>query len=140
MKTVREVAEVLRLSLSKTYELLDEIGPGGSAVGARRASEGSGTGSAIGPVITHGRPGRGGGQPVYLEAADPTAPAFGGAALGAALMVLFAGIVLMAGVLGTSTKLVDAVKDMKTLVLFGIGVGASLLLGIIGFVIGKTAK
>jgi hypothetical protein len=121
-------------------ELLDEIGPGGSAVGGRRAAEGSGVGSGIGPVITPGRPGRVAGQPVYIEAADPTAPAFGGAALGAALMLLLAGIVLMSGVLGTSTKLVDSLKEMKTLVLFGIGAGASLLLGIIGFVIGRTAR
>ena len=121
-------------------ELLDEIGPGGSAAGTRRDREGSGSGSGVGPVITPGRPGRVTGQPVYVEAADPYAAAFGGAALGAALFALFAAIVLMSGILGTSTKLADAVKEMKTLVLFGIGAGAAILLCIIGLVIGRTGK
>jgi hypothetical protein len=121
-------------------ELLDEIGPGGSAAGSRRDREGSGSGSGVGPVITPGRPGRAVGQPVYVEAADPSAAAFGGLALGAALFALFAAVVLMSGILGTSTKLADAVKEMKTLVLFGIGAGAAILLCIIGFVIGRTGK
>jgi len=48
--------------------------------------------------------------------------------------------VLMSGVLGTSTKLADSVREMKTLVIFGIGAGASILFCIIGFVIGKTSR
>jgi len=124
--------------------LLDEIGPGGSTMGSRRgvAAEGSGSGSGTGisPVITTGRPGRTVGQPVYIEAADPLAPAFGGAALGAALFMLFACIILMSGILGTNSKLAEAVKDMKTPILGGIGLGAVVLFGIIGFVIGKTGR
>src|SRR5207249_27541 len=81
-------------------ELLDEIGPGGSSVGMRR--EGSGTGSAISPAIAAPR-GRIG-QPIYVEAADPTAAAFGGAALGAGIFMIFAMIVLMSGILGASNK------------------------------------
>jgi hypothetical protein len=125
-------------------ELLDEIGPGGSTMGSRRgvAAEGSGSGSGTGisPVITTGRPGRAVGQPVYIEAADPLAPAFGGAALGAALFMLFAAIILMSGILGANSKLAEAVKDMKMLVLAGIGAGAAILFGIVGFVIGKTGR
>src|SRR5262245_24007522 len=121
-------------------ELLDEIGPAGSTAGGRRAAEGSGAGSGIGPVITPGRPGRVAGQPVYLEAADPLAGAFGGLALGAALFVLVAMIALMSGVLGTSNKVVELVQGLNTAKLAGIGVGLSVITCAVGWVIGKAAK
>ena len=45
--------------------------------------------------------------PVYIQAPDPLAPAFGAAALGAAAVMLFAGFVLISGILGTRPDIVQ---------------------------------
>jgi hypothetical protein len=119
-------------------ELLDEISPG-AGTGTR-----AGTGVAAadtgvveeGPVITQGAPTRRGlGTPVYVEAADPSAPAFGWAALGAALFVLFAAVFLMAGVLGVRIDALKWAEAWGTLKLLGVGAGVTILFAIIGAVV-----
>lgn len=128
-------------------ELLDEITPGGS--GSRRgdsALAGTKGGSAAGGTAAGGSgiaraTGRGGiSAPVYVEAPDGMAPALGGAALGAALFVLFGGIVLFSAVMHSSNPVTEMVKDMKAVVLAGIGAGVCLVFAVVGAVIGKVAR
>ncbi|HYO07621.1 MAG TPA: hypothetical protein VER17_01490 [Tepidisphaeraceae bacterium] len=120
-------------------ELLDEIQPGPKSGGRRRPGV---TDSAIagaepssgGRVITP--------PPVYVEAADPLAPALGGMALGAAIFALAACLVLTAGVLGTRPRLVDMIAGQATenrsiWIIFGIGIALSVVGGLIGMVAGK---
>jgi hypothetical protein len=134
-------------------ELLDEIAPSGSKGGSRVAG-GSRAASAAGSFVDEGTrmggtavaaPGiavaRGGtaAGPIMLEQADPMAPAFAGACLGAALFTIFGGLVLCSAILGAKIPLVSMVqeKHMSMMVLAGIGAGVSLLFFVVGFVVGK---
>ena len=75
--------------------------------------------------------------PTYVEAPDPLAPAFGGAALGAAVMLLFGIYILMSAVAGLQP---DAAKyfEGKWYMSIVFGLGAVILFFIVGFVIGKA--
>jgi hypothetical protein len=133
-------------------ELLDEIAPGGS--GSRRGTK-AGTavggsvaeasvvagsvagGTAVGvPAVQRGRIG----APVYVESADPLAPFLGGAALGAAVMVLYGGLAVMSAVMETRPQPLTWVQDFSFFVIAGIGLGVALLFGAIGMVLGKVAR
>jgi len=129
-------------------ELLDEIAPGGSKRGSKGGSAAALTGSSIdagtvaggstagGPAIT---PGRGRmAAPIFVDAADPLAPALGGAALAAVIMIIFAGFALMSAVLDTRPALLDSVRNLSVLVLAGAGLGLAVVLAILGAVIGKV--
>jgi hypothetical protein len=139
-------------------ELLDEIGPaGGSKAGSSRGTRaGTRAGSAGGSVATLaggsrlggtavGEPvvtpiaARGVGGPMMIEAADPMAPAFAGAAIGASIFIIFGGLVLMSAILGAKIPLVTMVqaKHLSLVALAGCGAGLSLILFAIGFAIGK---
>lgn len=127
-------------------ELLDEIAPGGTKRGTK-AGTGAVGGTAAGGTVAGGTVagtpairGRAVGTPVYVEAADPLASAFGGAALGAALFVIFGGFALISAVLGTRPSLIQSVDQMSMIVLLGIGVGVSAILAIAGAIIGKTVR
>jgi hypothetical protein len=146
-------------------ELLDEITPGGSS-GSRRGLTGIGgtgaggtgvggtgagasalAGSAVGrtaagasgisPALGRGRMA---GTPIYIEARDPVAPAFGGMALAASLFLIFNGIVLASAVLGTKPDFIAFTKTWPTLWLAGAGLGAAAVFGVIGMVLGKSMR
>jgi hypothetical protein len=122
-------------------ELLDEIAPGtGKAArpGRGRAVSDSGMGA----------PGEGGGgrvvtpPPIYVEQADPLAPALGGAALGASLFVVLGGLVITCATMGTRPHLVDTIAgapgDNRSIwIIFGIGAGIAALLAVGGLLVGK---
>ncbi len=128
-------------------ELLDEIAPGGTKRGSKAgtgAAAGTGAGGSAAGGTAPGIPavgrGRAVGAPIYVEAPDSLAPAFGGAALATAIAILFGGFALMSAVLGTRPPLLESVKQMSVLVLTGIGLGAAVLFAIIGAVIGKSVR
>lgn len=124
-------------------ELLDEIAPGGSRRGsslgdaAGTAAGGTAGGTAIAAAPISGR--RGTGQVIQVEAADPVANALGMACLGAAVMVLLAGIALFSAVLGTPSPLANISFLQSFFVLVGIGAGLSLVFFVFGLLLAKRA-
>lgn len=78
--------------------------------------------------------------PMVVEKPDPTAPAFGGMAVGAALFVLLGVFVLISGAQGATPAFL---KDLATLglpILAGAGLGVALVFGGLGFALGKVVK
>jgi hypothetical protein len=114
--------------------VLDGIGP---AVGGRGHVEmdTSGMMDEDEPVVT-----RTVAAPIYVTKPDPLAPAFGGAALAAAGVLMFGIYVLLSAMTGTwaeATKYFD--KDQWKMSLI-FGAGAVLVFFIIGLVIGKVTS
>ena len=130
-------------------ELLDEMGPGASGMGSmggtgRRPAIGdSGIGSGIGSEQLTGASNARSrvAQPVFVEAKDPLAEAFGWLSLGGSLIVLFGGFVVANAVFGVHPQMVrDIIKDQKEMIfLIGAAVGCVLLFGI-GWIIGKATR
>ena len=120
-------------------ELLDEIAPGTgkAARPGRRAVSDSGMAAAAetgGRVVTP--------PPVYVEAADPLAPALGGMAFAASVFVVLGAMVLMSATLGARPALVDTIAGAPTdnrsiWIIAGIGAGLALVFGIVGLLVGK---
>jgi hypothetical protein len=131
-------------------ELLDEIAPGGSKRGTKAGSAAGRSGSAAAgdtavgdssiAASTASRRGATATAAVVVERADPMAPLLGGAALGAAVMVLFAGFALMSAILDTRPQLLDLVAKMSLLIMLGIGVGVAAVGAVFGLIAGKTLK
>jgi hypothetical protein len=139
-------------------ELLDEIAPGGTKRGTKAGTgamggsgmSGTGTdaagtaagGTAVAPAIA-GRGARAG-ETVFVERPDPLAPALGGAALGAAIFLIFGAFALISAVLDTRPPLLDKVAEissaMPLAITAGIGLGVVIICAIIGSVVGKTVK
>ena len=120
-------------------ELLDEIAPGSKGAKRGRSAD-SGITAAAGAddrrIVTP--------PPIYVEAADPMAPALGGAALAAALFAMIGGLFVTAAVLGARPGLVDMVAGAPTdnrsiWIVFAIGAAAAIVFGIVGFGRGKTS-
>jgi hypothetical protein len=121
-------------------ELLDEIAPGASKPrpGRGRAVSDSGMGAPSdmggGRAVTP--------PPVYVEQADPLAPALGGAALAASIFVILGGLVLTAATMGTRPELVNLIagqpgENRSIWIIFGIGAGLALVFFIGGMLVGK---
>ncbi len=133
-------------------ELIDEFNPGGSVAGTaagatlrRPAQMDSGVGmdqlSGAG-VVNRSRLA----APVYVEAADPMAGAFGGLALFGALIVLFGGFVVANAVLGVHP---DAVHELmhaapgatsKGILYLGGAVVGAIVFFAGGWMLGKTTS
>ena len=114
-------------------ELLDEIAPGKSRAGESRA----GTGVA-GAIADSGA--RRGIATNFIEARDPSAGAFGGMALAASLFLLIGGLVLTSGVMGTQPALVAKLGEMGFLIVAAIGLALVVIFGIVGLIVGKSAR
>ncbi|HEY1628500.1 MAG TPA: hypothetical protein VGF52_01505 [Tepidisphaeraceae bacterium] len=129
-------------------ELLDEIAPGGTKRGSRAGGSGTGAGGSTvgGGTVAGGSAagatgmgtGRRVGTPIFVEAPDSLAPALGGAALGAVIMIVFAGFALMSAVMDTRPPILDSMKNLSMLVLAGIGFGVAIIMAILGAVLGKV--
>ncbi len=120
-------------------ELLDEITPGaGKGKGPSTPRSGGGPLEELGegPIINRG------GMPIYVEAADPAAPAFGAAALAATIAVLFGGFVLVSAMLGTRPEMIKSLADSGKGLWFMaiIGLVVVVVFFVIGLFIGKAAK
>ncbi|HVT89888.1 MAG TPA: hypothetical protein VHD56_13625 [Tepidisphaeraceae bacterium] len=135
-------------------ELLDEIAPGGTKRGGSKSGSaltGSGSGSAVAQGTVAGGTAAGAAAigrgkalaPVYVESSDAMSPALGGAALGAAIVVLFGGFALGSAIVDTRPHLLETVTDLtksSVLILAGAGLGISIVFALIGGIIGKSAK
>ncbi|MEA2711928.1 MAG: hypothetical protein QOF78_4529 [Phycisphaerales bacterium] len=121
-------------------ELLDEIAPGtgkGARPGRGRAVSDSGMGA----------PGESGGRAVtpptiYVEQADPLAPALGAMAFAASIFVVLGGLVITSATMGTRPALVDMIAgapgDNRSIwIIFGIGFALAAVFGVVGLVVGK---
>ncbi|HET6251476.1 MAG TPA: helix-turn-helix domain-containing protein [Tepidisphaeraceae bacterium] len=78
--------------------------------------------------------------PVYVTKADPLAPAFGGAALGAAAVLMFGLYVLFASMAGTWPDATKYFNKEQWFILPAGGAGLVVVLFIIGLVIGKVTS
>jgi hypothetical protein len=125
-------------------ELLDEITPGGTAAGKRVPGD-TAVGSSQKMVeirgslsSSSGAPSRAQAAPSYEEQADPMAPAFGAAALGASLVVIFGAYALVTGVLDTGPEIHKNVGQFGFLGVAGGGLAVTLIFFVVGLIIGKT--
>lgn len=131
-------------------ELLDEIAPGGSKRGTKAGTAAGRSGSqaasaagdtAVGDSAIAAASGRRGtAAPVVVERADAAAPILGGAALGAAVMALFAGFALISAILDTRPQLLEMVSKFTMLIMLGIGVGVAAVGAVFGMIAGKAMK
>lgn len=118
-------------------ELLDEIAPGQTRAGSVAGR----TGFAA-PSLPGARVGVGG--PVYIEAADPMSPAFGGMALATAIVALLGLLVTSAGVMGVKPNMLSFLESngqaLPVAYIFGGGLVLAIIFFIVGMVIGKSGK
>ncbi len=129
-------------------ELLDEIAPGNAATVRRPSAGVVGIDSAAGlsgagldVPEARGLPSRSG--VTYVEASDPAAPAFGGAALGAVFVSLFGAFVLINAVGGVRPQIVQSlVGDANHGIIFFtlIGIVISVIFFVIGLLLGKAVS
>ncbi len=119
--------------------VLGEIGPGGTRAGTAAGVEISESGLDLEEPV--GGVTRASG-PMMVEAADPMSPAFGWAALGGAIVLLYGIYVLLAGTVGIGSE----AAGVKQLVGYGWWAAAAggavviIVLFIIGLLIGKSTS
>ncbi|HSZ58158.1 MAG TPA: helix-turn-helix domain-containing protein [Tepidisphaeraceae bacterium] len=119
--------------------VLEEISPGASGAPASD----TGIGGGVDLEAPGGGIDRAPLAPVYVQAYDPMAPAFGGLALGAAAFVLFGLFALIAGVEGTSPGALAWLRDPSRasnqlwFVLLG-GLVTAIIFFVIGMLAGKA--
>jgi hypothetical protein len=125
--------------------VLDEITPTGAPPSVRRGGYemGSPEGSfGAGQFEDVPASPRVSGPPVYIEREDPLAPAFGGAALGAAVVCMFAIFILVCSIRGTRPAVLDhnLLKGATVMsgVLYGMAIVVILFIG--GFILGRVVK
>jgi hypothetical protein len=129
-------------------ELLDEIAPGGTAAGRRGIPSDTSAGASGGgqkvveirsALSSGGGTGRGGAVMMNVEEeADPMAPAFGAAALGASLVVIFGAYALVSGILETGPDILQNVGKYGFIGVVGGGLVVTLVFFVVGLIIGKT--
>ena len=127
-------------------ELLDEIAPGGTAAGRRAVGEtGVAGGTGAGQKAVEIRSAMAGAAASHApsavtveEEADPMAPAFGAAALGAALVVIFGAYALVSGVLDTGPEILRDAGKYGFLGVAAGGLAVALVFFVAGLILGKT--
>ena len=128
-------------------ELLDEIAPGGTATGRRTPGEtGFPSASATGQKVVEIRgslaggsaPSRSQGVVTVEEEADPLAPAFGAAALGASLVVIFGAFALVSGVLDSGPDILQTAGKYGFIGVAVGGLAVTLIFFVVGLIVGKT--
>ena len=123
-------------------ELLDEITPGGSSKRGvpSESGVGSGAGTAVGRSAVVGAVrGRAVGEPLYVEASDPMAAAFGGMALAAVIMLLLAAVALTSAVMDARPGLLEMLARLNLLYLAGAGLLMAVVFFVFGMIMGRAA-
>jgi len=105
-----------------------ELGGSGRAADTR-ASGLSAVGEGGGRVIS---------QPTYVEQADPLAPAFGAAALGTAMVLLFAAFVLTSAVFGYTPGFLTTIAEKGFLMLVLGGLVVTIIFFLVGLGLGRA--
>lgn len=125
-------------------ELLDEIAPGAAATGqARRPASPGDTDVApaqTDTVVDTRAPARAGVPVLYVEKADPMAPAMGWASAAGVLMLLVAAYVLISSLVGVQPELTKGLMDKSIWMLTGVGLVLAVVLFVIGLIIGKATS
>jgi hypothetical protein len=119
-------------------ELLDEITPGGS--GSRRGSPEATIAATAAGAPAMGQRRGGVSAPMYIEAPDAMAPAFGWMAAAGAIMLAFAGLAITSAVLGTRPGLIEMTVKSTFLIMAAAGVGLAVIFFIVGLVVGKSVR
>src|SRR5687767_3356905 len=120
-------------------ELLDEISPAGSRRGVSDTGAAAGTAAGRTGVAAAVRGARAPvGTVVQVEAADPSAAAFGAMALAGVVMCLIGAVALFSGVVGTRPGLLEMLANWSFLVLAGIGLGIAVVFAVFGLIIGRA--
>src|SRR5688572_25747842 len=120
-------------------ELLDEISPAGSRRGVSDTGAAAGTAAGRTGVAAAVRTARAPvGTVVQVEAADPSAAAFGAMALAGVVMCLIGAVALFSGVVGTRPGLLEMLANWSFLVLAGIGLGIAVVFAVFGLIIGRA--
>jgi len=122
--------------------VLDEIAPS-ARLSPSDVGEvgGSGSGTGLENAATISVPSRSvptGGAPLYVQASDPSAVAFGAAALCAALVVMYGAFVLICAMVGTAPQAITFFAKLNPLMPGLFGLGAALIFFIIGLLVGKA--
>jgi hypothetical protein len=73
-----------------------------------------------------------------VQASDPSAVAFGAAALCAALVVMYGAFVLICAMVGTAPQAITFFAKLNPLMSGLFGLGAALIFFIIGLLVGKA--
>ncbi|MDB5295423.1 MAG: hypothetical protein JWO31_1406 [Phycisphaerales bacterium] len=136
--------------------VLDEINPsGGSFAGGSLAGGSFAGGSLAGSVagLRRGEEGSLGGSfvddspapvriaaPTFVERDDPSAPAFGGAALGAGLVCLFGLFIVASGMYGARPPALDWFRDKTLPIIAAIGLAPVVLFGVFGLILGRLGR
>jgi hypothetical protein len=120
--------------------VLDEITPSNRTGTGRSPAVGVGDSGLVSfedePVTTT----RVSSAPQYVERADPMAPVFGGAALAGFVVILIGVFALVTNLAGSRPDIVKTIGDMGFWVVFGGGLALAVIFGIVGMVLGKTAR
>lgn len=122
--------------------VIDEINPNAKRdAGGTKSGTSMGTGMAM-PAPAAGRPAAatGRGAPVLITKPDPTAPAFGGLALGGAVLSLFSLWVLAAAVGGSQPGFMADLASKGLFIVVGIFAVVALVCAGLGFALGKVLK
>ena len=123
-------------------ELLDEITPGGTQLGGtavRRAVAGD-SGVAMDQLAAAGGVNRSRlAAPMYVEKADPAEMAFGLVALAGAIIVLFGAFVVINAVFGVRPDMVAQAGGKNGVIYLAGAAVVSVVLFLIGWVVGKGA-
>jgi hypothetical protein len=102
------------------------------------AGSGSGTGLENVGMATPSRASAVAVGPASIEAADPSAVAFGAAALCAALVVLFGAYVLISAMVGSYPPATQWFARQQTWMAAVVGLAAAIVFFIVGLLVGKT--
>ncbi len=120
-------------------EIIDEINPTRSSRSLEPPDSGSMAGIPLEAprAVSVGR-GTGGGGVTVVEAKDPWAPAFGAAALGAALVLMFAIFALVTGLYGTTPDSVGFFAEKSFVIILAFGLAVAVVFGAFGKLIAMS--
>jgi hypothetical protein len=119
--------------------VLDEITPGATG---RRAAIGDTAAGASGIAGLSEEPSsrRAVAAPVYVQTLDPSAMAFGGAALGGFVVLLFGMFVLISALVGTYPDATKYFQKTSWFMPVVYGLGVAIVFGVIGLIGGKMGR
>jgi hypothetical protein len=126
--------------------VLDEITPGATGGGRRAMADtgaiGSATMAGLSEETAAAGTRRAGGAttPVYVQQMDPMAGAFGGAALGGAIFLLFAIYVLISALVGAYPDATSYFDKKGLLIPFAFGCGVAAVCAVLGGLLGRVAR
>lgn len=118
--------------------VLDEITPG--ATGRRAAITDTAAGASGIAGLSEEPARRAVAAPVYVQTLDPNAMAFGGAALGGFVALLFGLFVLISALVGTYPEATKYFRSTSWYMPVVYGLGIAIVFGVFGLIVGKMGR